>query len=37
VTGLSHREAYGYIFGMTIIKISAVFFVIAIFYLTGLV
>lgn len=37
VTGLSHRESYRDIFAVTVIKTLAVFFVIAVFYLTGLV
>lgn len=37
VTGLTHREAYGGIFKITLIKTVAVFFVIALYYLTGLV
>ncbi|TBU97577.1 GntP family permease [Phytopseudomonas dryadis] len=37
VTGLSHREAYKDIFGITLIKTLAVFFVIAVFYATGIV
>ncbi|MDR6232671.1 GntP family permease [Pseudomonas oryzihabitans] len=37
VTGLTHREAYGGIFKITLIKTAAVFFVIALYYLTGLV
>jgi len=37
VTGLTHRESYRDIFAVTIIKTLAVFFVIAVFYLTGLV
>jgi H+/gluconate symporter-like permease len=37
VTGLTHRESYRDIFAVTIIKTMAVFFVIAIYYLTGLV
>lgn len=37
VTGLTHRQSYGEIFGITIIKTLAVFFVIAVYYLTGLV
>lgn len=36
VTGLTHRQAYGPIFVITIIKTSAVFFVIGVFYLTGI-
>jgi H+/gluconate symporter-like permease len=37
VTGLTHRQSYKDIFAITCIKTSAVFVVIAIFYLTGLV
>jgi H+/gluconate symporter-like permease len=37
VTGLTHKESYREIFAVTIIKTLAVFFVIAVFYLTGLV
>jgi len=37
VTGLTHRQSYREIFGITIIKTLAVFFVIAVYYLTGLV
>lgn len=37
VTGLTHREAYKVIFGITLIKTLAVFFVIGLFYATGLV
>ncbi|MET0323048.1 MAG: GntP family permease [Duganella sp.] len=37
VTGLTHRQSYGEIFGITVIKTLAVFFVIAVYYLTGLV
>nr|WP_202307552.1 GntP family permease [Cedecea sulfonylureivorans] len=37
VTGLTHREAYKPIFGITIFKIMAAFFVIGVYYLTGLV
>lgn len=37
VTGLTHRESYRDIFAITVIKTLAVFFVIATFYLTGLV
>lgn len=37
VTGLTHREAYRDIFAVTIIKTLAVFVVIAIYYMTGLV
>lgn len=37
VTGLTHREAYKDIFGITLIKTLAVFVVIGMFYATGLV
>ena len=37
VTGLTHRQSYGEIFGITVIKTLAVFLVIAVYYLTGLV
>lgn len=37
VTGLTHRQSYGDIFAITIIKTVAVFFVIGVYYLTGLV
>ncbi|UBB19060.1 GntP family permease [Comamonas odontotermitis] len=37
VTGLTHRESYRDIFAVTIIKTLAVFFVIAVFYTTGLI
>ncbi|AXA91668.1 GntP family permease [Massilia sp. YMA4] len=37
VTGLTHRQSYRDIFGITLIKTAAVFFVIAVYYLTGLV
>ncbi|TWI69716.1 H+/gluconate symporter-like permease [Pseudoduganella lurida] len=37
VTGLTHRQSYRDIFGITIIKTLAVFFVIAVYYLTGIV
>ncbi len=37
VTGLTHRQAYGDIFAMTLIKTLAVFIVIALYQLTGLV
>ncbi|MDI4664208.1 GntP family permease [Xanthobacter autotrophicus] len=36
VTGLSHRQSYGDIFAITLIKTAAVFFVIGFYYLTGL-
>jgi H+/gluconate symporter-like permease len=37
VTGLTHKESYREIFAVTVIKTLAVFFVIAVYYLTGLV
>jgi H+/gluconate symporter-like permease len=37
VTGLTHKQSYKDIFGITIIKTLAVFFVIAVYYVTGLV
>jgi H+/gluconate symporter-like permease len=37
VTGLTHRKSYIDIFAITLIKTAAVFFVIAVFYWTGLV
>jgi H+/gluconate symporter-like permease len=37
VTGLTHRQSYGDIFAITCIKTAAVFFIIAVYYLTGLV
>lgn len=37
VTGLTHRQAYKDIFGMTIFKVLAAFFVIGVYYLTGIV
>lgn len=37
VTGLTHRQAYGDIFVLTIFKTMAAFVVIAVFYLTGLI
>jgi H+/gluconate symporter-like permease len=37
VTGLTHRQSYKDVFAMTCIKTSAVFVVIAVFYLTHLV
>ena len=36
VCGLTHRQAYKDIFAITCIKTLAVFFVIAVFYATGL-
>ena len=37
VTGLTHRQSYVDIFAITVIKTAAVFVVIAIYHLTGLV
>lgn len=37
VTGLTHKQSYGEIFGITVIKTLAVFVVIGVYYLTGLV
>jgi H+/gluconate symporter-like permease len=37
VTGLTHRQSYRDIFAVTVIKTLAVFFVIAVYYTTGLV
>lgn len=37
VTGLTHKEAYKPIFGITLFKVLATFFVIAVYYSTGLV
>ena len=37
VTGLTHKQSYREIFAITIIKTLAVFFVIAVYYMTGLV
>ncbi|MBT9386454.1 GntP family permease [Pseudooceanicola sp. CBS1P-1] len=37
VTGMTHRQAYGNIFVMTLIKVAASFLVIALYYATGLV
>ena len=37
VTGLTHRQSYGDIFAITLISTSAVFVVIALFYLAGIV
>jgi H+/gluconate symporter-like permease len=37
VTGLTHKESYREIFAVTVIKTLAVFFVIAVYYMTGLV
>lgn len=37
VTGLTHRQSYGDIFAITILKTLAVFFVILVYYSTGIV
>jgi H+/gluconate symporter-like permease len=37
VTGLTHRQAYADIFAITVLKTSAVFLVIGVYYLTGIV
>ena len=37
VTGLTHRQSYWDIFAVTILKTIAVFFVIGVYYLTGIV
>mgnify|MGYP001796551331 CR=1 FL=1 len=37
ITGLTHRQSYSDIFVITVIKTSAVFVVIAVYYLTGIV
>ncbi len=37
VTGLTHRQAYKDIFAITLIKTTAVFVIIGVFYVTGLV
>jgi H+/gluconate symporter-like permease len=37
ITGLTHRQAYNDIFAITCIKTTAVFVVIAVYYLTGIV
>jgi len=37
VTGLTHKESYKDIFSITLIKTMAVFFVIAVYYVTGIV
>jgi H+/gluconate symporter-like permease len=37
VTGLTHRESYREIFAVTVIKTLAVFFVIGVYYATGVV
>ena len=36
VTGLTHKQAYKDIFAVTLIKTSAVFLIIAVYYLTGI-
>lgn len=36
VTGLTHRESYGDIFAVTLLKTAAVFVAIGFYYLTGL-
>lgn len=36
VTGLTHRQAYGDIFAITLLKTSAVFVIIAVYYLLGI-
>lgn len=37
VTGLTHKQSYKDIFAITLIKTSAVFFIIAVYYLTGII
>jgi len=37
VTGLTHKQSYKDIFAVTCLKTLAVFFVIVVYYLTGLV
>ena len=37
VTGLTHRESYGPIFAITLIKTATVFVVVALYQLTGMV
>lgn len=37
VTGLTHRQSYKDIFAITVLKTTAVFFVIAVYYATGIV
>ncbi|MBV8588993.1 MAG: GntP family permease, partial [Acetobacteraceae bacterium] len=37
VTGLTHRQSYKDIFALTCTKTAAVFFVIGVYYLTGIV
>jgi H+/gluconate symporter-like permease len=37
ITGLTHRQSYGDIFAMTMIKTVSVFLIIALYYLTGIV
>ena len=36
VTGLTHKDSYGDIFAITMLKFAAVFVVIGVFYLTGI-
>jgi H+/gluconate symporter-like permease len=37
VTGLTHRQAYADVFAITLLKTAAVFLVIGVYYLTGIV
>ena len=37
VTGLTHRQAYADVFAITVLKTAAVFLVIGVYYLTGIV
>ena len=37
VTGLTHRQSYKDVFAITVIKTLAVFFIIGLYYATGLV
>ncbi|APO83203.1 hypothetical protein BGP82_16150 [Pseudomonas putida] len=37
VTGLTHREAYKFIFGITGFKILGAFFAIALYYIFGII
>jgi H+/gluconate symporter-like permease len=37
ITGLTHRQSYSDIFAITVIKTSAVFVIIAVYYVTGIV
>jgi H+/gluconate symporter-like permease len=37
VTGLTHRQAYADVFAITLLKTVAVFLVIGVYYLTGIV